>query len=467
MPRTIPIGEQNFETLRNKNLFYIDKTRFIKEWWESEDRITLLTWPRRFGKTLMLDTVRFFFSLEFSNKNYLFENLEIWKNERFHNLQGSIPVIFISFANIKGNNYLDILEKIKETIIIIYNEFRSIIDISILSDTESEQFSSVRQSMSTVTAQSALLHLSKYIAQQKHTKPIILLDEYDTPLHEAWTYGYWDDLITFMQGFFNSTFKTNPWLERGLLTGITRISKESLFSDLNNLQVVSTTSNLYSDCFGFTEQEVFDAMDEYQLTDRNNVKRWYDGFIFGKTKGIYNPWSIIGYLKNKTFAPYWAQTSSNALVGQLISKAPISIKDECSDLIRGKSIVTTMDEQVSFSQLSGKKSAIWSLFMAAGYVKPISFQSDTNEYHLALTNHEVYIIMEELISDWFNNNYVDSKLFRNALLSDDIDSMNETMNDIMENIFSYFDTGCKNPENFYHAFVLGLIVDLKSKYDIH
>lgn len=467
MSRVIPTGEQSFVTLRQKNLFYVDKTRFIQDWWHSEDRVTLITRPRRFGKTLMLDTVRAFFSLEYANRQDLFAGLAVWQDESMRPLQGTLPVISLSFASIKGENFCQTLKLFNSRLVSIYNDFRPFLDFASLSDTEQEQFASVRQSMDEATAQDALLYLTKYLARQSGRLPIILLDEYDTPLQEAWMSGYWDELVGLMQGMLNATFTSNPWLGRGLLTGITRVGKESLFSDLNNLQVVSTTSTLYTDCFGFTEEEVFAVMDEYGLAARQEVRLWYDGFIFGKTKGIYNPWSIIGYLKNQAFAPYWAQTSSNALVGQLIAKAPKTVKDECSALICGKSIVTSMDEQVVFSQLSGKKSAIWSLLMASGYVKPLSFRSETNEYELALTNHEVHIILEGLISDWFNNNYVDSGLFGQALLTDDLETMNETLREIAENTFSFFDTGGKNTENFYHAFVLGLIVNLKNVYDIY
>lgn len=467
MSRVIPTGEQSFVTLRQKNLFYVDKTRFIQDWWHSEDRVTLITRPRRFGKTLMLDTVRAFFSLEYANRQDLFAGLAVWQDESMRPLQGTLPVISLSFASIKGENFCQTLKLFNSRLVSLYNDFRPFLDFASLSDTEQEQFASVRQSMDEATAQDALLYLTKYLARQSGRLPIILLDEYDTPLQEAWISGYWDELVGLMQGMLNATFTSNPWLGRGLLTGITRVGKESLFSDLNNLQVVSTTSTLYTDCFGFTEEEVFAVMDEYGLAARQEVRLWYDGFIFGKTKGIYNPWSIIGYLKNQAFAPYWAQTSSNALVGQLIAKASKTVKDECSALICGKSIVTSMDEQVVFSQLSGKKSAIWSLLMASGYVKPLSFRSETNEYELALTNHEVHIILEGLISDWFNNNYVDSGLFGQALLTDDLETMNETLREIAENTFSFFDIGGKNPENFYHAFVLWLIVNLKNVYDIY
>ena len=285
-------------------------------------------------------------------------------------------------------------------------------------------------------------------------------------MQEAWLKGYWDEAVEFLRGLFNSTFKTNPWLGRGLMTGITRVSKESLFSDLNNLKVVTTTSKLYADCFGFTEDEVFAAMDEYGLTGKDEVKRWYDGFIFGETKGIYNPWSIIGYLSEHQFAPYWAQTSSNAMVGQLIGPAKATVKMQTEDLLQGKSIAVAFDEQIVFSQLYDRKDAIWSFLMASGYVKPLNFNLEKSSYELALVNFEVKTIIENLVSNWFNNVNINGSEFRKALLSGDLDSMNTYMSEIAENTFSFFDTGGKEPERFYHAFVLGLIVDLKERYEI-
>ena len=315
-------------------------------------------------------------------------------------------------------------------------------------------------------AMSSIRDLSRYLERQFGEKVIILLDEYDAPMQEAWLNAYWDEAADFFRGLFNETFKTNEGLGRGLMTGVTRVSKESLFSDLNNLEVVTTTSELYADCFGFTEDEVFAAMDEYGLSDKETVRRWYDGFIFGTTKDIYNPWSIIGYLKNKRFESYWAQTSSNAMVGQIIASAEREVKVQTEDLLQGRSIAVRLDEQIVFSQIHDKEGAVWSFLMAAGYVKPLRFDPASGRYELALVNREVYRIMEDLVSGWFNGPRACGGDFRKALLANDLDDMNELMSDIAENTFSFFDTGGTKPERFYHAFVLGLIVDLKGRYEI-
>ncbi|MBQ7586241.1 MAG: AAA family ATPase, partial [Desulfovibrionaceae bacterium] len=319
MSRLIATGKQSFFNLRVNNCFYVDKTKFIREWWKGLDDVTLLTRPRRFGKTLMLDTVKTFFSLEFAGRSDLFEGLEIWKDEEFRNLQGKIPVIFLSFADIKSKSYDTAIKLINSRINRIYKNFRNFLNLDLLLETEKIQFASVNNTMDLATAQDSLLCLSEYLVSQGYSKPIILLDEYDTPLQEAWMNHYWDDLVAFIRGFFNTTFKTNPYLDRALISGITRVAKESIFSDLNNLKVVSVTSELYMDCFGFTAQEVFSAMDEYELTNKEEVKSWYDGFIFGNQKEIYNPWSIINFLSTKILDTYWADSSSNSLVSDLLA----------------------------------------------------------------------------------------------------------------------------------------------------
>ena len=332
-------GKQNFVALRQNNCFYVDKTKFIRDWWIGRDCVTLITRPRRFGKTLMLDTVKTFFSPEFAGRSDLFLGLEIWKDEEFRNLQGKITVIFLSFSRINDTNYAEIIARIKTALADIYGSFSPLIDIKAISNAEKNIFTSVHEDMTDATAQDSLHYLCKFLTVQHNLKPIILLDEYDTPLQAAWLNGYWDQLVNFMRGFFNATFKDNPWLERGLLTGITRLANEPIYPDMNNLHAVGTTSNLYADCFGFTEQEVFSAMDEYGLTNKEEVKQWYDGFIFGNEREIYNPWDIINFLSTGELDTYWKDTSSNCLVAQLIRKGDITIKKDTALLLEGKSII--------------------------------------------------------------------------------------------------------------------------------
>lgn len=326
MARKLGIGHDDFAVVRESNNFYVDKTNFIREWWESNDKVTLITRPRRFGKTLNMSMLENFFSLQYAGRGDLFEGLSIWRSEQYRELQGTYPVIFLSFANVKEASYKEARKKI----------------------------------------------------------------------------GY-------TRGLFNSTFKTNSYLERAVMTGITRISKESIFSDLNNLKVVTTTSEKYVDCFGFTEEEVFAALDEFGLSgQKQKVKDWYDGFTFGDRGDIYNPWSVISFLSEKKAGAYWANTSSNSLVGKLIREGSRDVKESFETLLQGGSIAAEIDEQVVYSMLGDDEQALWSLLLASGYLKVKKSGSCASEsgeweqdYELELTNFEVKAMFRKMIRKWF------------------------------------------------------------------
>ena len=356
----------------------------------------------------------------------------------------------------------------------MYAEYAFLLDSGILELTEEAYFKRVSYEMDDVDASLALHNLSKYLYRYYGRKVIILLDEYDTPMQEAYVDGFWEELVAFTRNLFNSTFKTNPWLERALMTGITRVSKESIFSDLNNLEVVTTTSNKYAESFGFTEAEVFAAMDECGRTDKEEVKKWYDGFVFGDKRDIYNPWSILNYLDKGTFMTYWANTSANSLIGKLIREGSPEIKIVMEDLLEGKFLRTQIDEQVVYNQLDGDERAIWSLLLASGYLKVESLKIDPEkgrmDYELSLTNMEVRFMFENMITCWFTNHTPAYNSFIKGLLMGDKKAMNSYMNRVALKTFSYFDTGKEpseaEPERFYHGFVLGLIVELGDRYTV-
>ena len=326
MARKLGIGHDDFAVVRESNNFYVDKTNFIREWWESNDKVTLITRPRRFGKTLNMSMLENFFSLQYAGRGDLFEGLSIWRSEQYRELQGTYPVIFLSFGNVKEASYKEARKKI----------------------------------------------------------------------------GY-------TRGLFNSTFKTNSYLERAVMTGITRINKESIFYDLNNLKVVTTTSEKYSDCFGFTEEEVFAALDEFGLSgQKQKVKDWYDGFTFGDRGDIYNPWSVISFLSEKKAGAYWVNTSSNSLVGKLIQEGSRDVKESFETLLQGGSIAAEIDEQVVYSMLGDDEQALWSLLLASGYLKVKKSGSCASEsgeweqdYELELTNFEVKAMFRKMIRKWF------------------------------------------------------------------
>ena len=476
MARKVSIGYQEFDDMIRGNLFYIDKTGFIKEWWDRRDKVTLITRPRRFGKTLTMDMVRKFFSIEHPENRELFQKLNIWKDPYYQEIQGKYPVISLSFSDIKENSYPQVRKKICEVIVDLYNYFYFLTEGALLNPREKEYFYQISSEMEDSEASIALRRLSGYLYKYYGKKVIILLDEYDTPMLEAYEREYWEELATFTRSLFNATFKNNPYLERAIMTGVTRVSKESIFSDLNNLKVITTTSEEYGDCFGFTEEEVFAALDEYGLSHKKQeVKNWYDGFTFGNHTDIYNPWSITNFLDTGKLQPYWANTSSNHLADVLIREGSKDIKIDFENLLLGKNIITQIDEQIVYDQLSERESAIWSLFLASGYLKveKVDFLEESGRtfYSLSLTNKEVRIMFENMIHGWFadyDSNYND---FVKALLQEDLKAMNLYMNRVAAVTFSFFDTGRKaslrgQPERFYHGFILGLIVELEDRYQI-
>ena len=296
--------------------------------------------------------------------------MSVWEDEEYRKLQGTYPVIFLSFADVKQNNYIDAVAKVKNIIIDVYVQYEKLYLEDGMTPLQKQQYYSVNSEMSDVTAQDSLKMLASHLSNYYGKNVIILLDEYNTPMQEAYIHGYQDEFTSFLRSMFNSTFKTNPYLERAVMTGITRVSNESMFSDLNNLNVVTTTSEEYSTSFGFTEDEVFAALDKFGVPDRKEqVKQWYDGFTFGSQMDIYNPLSIINYLDKKQLKPYWAATSSNGLISKLLQTASSDMKLHMEELLRGDSIVVNFDEQIVFAQLDMDESAVWSLLVAGGYLK--------------------------------------------------------------------------------------------------
>lgn len=474
MARTIGIGTQSFERIREHQYFYVDKTDFIREWWENGDDVTLITRPRRFGKTLTMNMVETFFSINYAGREDIFKDLSIWQEEKYQKLQGTWPVIALSFADIKEVTYEMAQYKINQIFANLYSRFRFIKDSTVLTTKDREYWERVSVNMNVSDASLVIHNLSEYLYRYYGKKVIILLDEYDTPMQEAYVYGYWEELTGFIRSFFNSTFKTNPCLGRAIMTGITRITKESVFSDLNNLEVVTTTSGKYATSFGFTQQEVSKALEEYGLLEEEaEVKRWYDGFCFGNEREIYNPWSIINYLDKQIINLYWANTSSNRLVNHLLRESDADVKMIMEDLLTGNTYHTTLDEQIVFQQLNYRGSAFWSLLLASGYLRVEHFEFNKNrgkmEYDLILPNQEVRFMFEQMIEEWFSEYTKDYNDFVKALLKGDCKAMNHYMNRVALETFSFFDSGKRpsgsaEPERFYHGFVLGLLVELRGRY---
>ena len=478
MARNVAIGIQSFEDIIKGKYFYIDKTDFIKEWWDSGDSVTLITRPRRFGKTLNMSMIEHFFSINYANRGDLFEGLSIWEHEEYRQIQGSYPVISVSFANIKQTTYEATSKRICELVKKEYERHNYLLESELFSKSEKEYIEKMRYDVSEFDAEMSLHRLSDFLYRYYGKKAIIILDEYDTPMQEAYINGYWDELVSFTRSLFNSTFKTNPYLERGLMTGITRVSKESIFSDLNNLEVITVTSDKYATSFGFTQEEVFNALDELGLgNEKEKVKKWYDGFVFGEYADIYNPWSVLNFLDKAKYSTYWANTSSNGLVEKLIRQGSKKVKIIFEALLADEVVRCPIDEQIVYNQLDYSEGAIWSLLIASGYLKVLGKEKEDEmigagypKYDLMLTNFEVKKMFLIMVNGWFNR-YDDSySEFVSAMLECNKKVMNAYMNKITRNVFSYFDTvknpSSQEPERFYHGFVLGLIAELYGRYTI-
>ncbi|SFQ51466.1 PD-(D/E)XK nuclease superfamily protein [Lachnospiraceae bacterium XBB1006] len=474
MARTISVGAQDFAKIRENNYFYIDKTDFIREWWDGADAVTLITRPRRFGKTLNMSMVECFFSNKYADRGDLFEGLSIWQDEKFRKIQGTYPVIFLSFAGIKQDTYEKTRTSINTLIENLYNQYWWLLDGKDTREYELQFWNRVTKDMDDPTAAVSINFLCSFLYRHYGKKCIVILDEYDTPLQEAYIHGFWDELVGYTRALFNNTFKTNTYLERGLMTGITRVSKESIFSDLNNLNVVTTTTKEYQTAFGFTEAEVFEAMKEQNIPERarESVKFWYDGFTFGTQRDIYNPWSIISYLDKKEFDAYWANTSGNGLINRVLREADMDIKSDFEKLLNGDAIETMIDEQIIFNQLDDDPDAIWSLLLASGYLKVDKIIQEVPEddpvYVLRITNFEVKKMFSRMVTGWFKQGGSFHR-FVSSMLAGDEEGMNHYMNEIALTTFSYFDTGnhpssLDKPERFYHGFVLGLLVDKASTH---
>ncbi len=386
--------------------------------------------------------------------------------------QGQWPVIFLSFAGIKETSCVNAMIQMKKLLVKQFSEHPELYQTEQLDRNEQLALDEITVKMSDADASTSLNLLSALLQKIWGKKVLIFLDEYDTPLQEAYVNGYWDELTAFIRSLFNNTFKTNPSLERGVMTGITRVSKESILPDLNHLVTITTTSEQYAAAFGFTEQEVFAALERQGFTenDKKDVKSWYGGFTFGSITDIYNPWAVTCFLSTGKFDTYWANTSENGLVGTLLRKGGPDIKRKFENLLEGGNVTVPVDEQMFYNPLDTNPEAVWSFLLASGYLKVVHVVSKieavrTNTkplYTLTLTNLEVRLTFEDLIQNWFKKGGGLSR-FTKDMLRGDAESLEERLNDLMLTSMSSFDGGnnpsVKNPEKFYHGLVLGLLAE--------
>ena len=465
----------DFKELIEGNNLYIDKTLFIKDFIDSGDKSLMITRARRFGKSLNISMLYYYFSNEFDSKK-LFEGLNISKEDaKYLDEMNKYPTIFLSLKDTKYDNYEGFIDNYKEVMKSLYAKYDYLLKSDKLDETDKEDFMKIIRKQEDILLPNALSKLVKYLSKYYESQVIVLLDEYDAPILYGYEKGYYDKIISFMKQLFVTTFKPDPVdskLKRGFITGVTRISKENMFSDANNIIVYNITDSMYSEYFGFTESEVKELLKEYDLSDNfNDIKKWYDGYLFSDTT-IYNPWSILSYLRNvkHELKPYWVNTGGVDLIKKLIYNLnnKLEILNIFEKLLeRGTIEHINLNVNLDLSNLAGDKDNIYTLFMLCGYLTPVDNILDYEDLTLRIPNLEIRKNLENIVIDWFRSGPLKNYDFTSYLTTGQIELFKEDFKNIVEESFSYYDVpNTNNGENFYHAFTLGLLRSSSSEFEI-
>lgn len=464
--KRLPIGISDYKEIIEDDYYYVDKTDFIRQILEDGSKITLLPRPRRFGKTLNLSTLRYFFEKTEGNVYHpLFEgkSIEGWRD--FEKYQGKYPVIFVTLKDCKGETYQAVLEQFSVALRKEYERHLYLLDDKLL-DIDREQFGKILSQKATENIlQNALGLLSKLLKAHWGITPLVLLDEYDTPIHVAYDKGYYDLMIGFMRNFMSTVFKDNTDIFRGVITGILRVSKESIFSGLNNMDVDTILDEAMCTVFGFTQEETDRMLDDFGLSSqKEEVRQWYNGYLFGG-KTVYNPWSLLSYVhKGGALAPYWVNTGSDVLLRHLVAEGPLQIRQGIEGLLQGDSLESVINDKLAFPDLLAEASNIWSFMLFSGYLKaydPRKTADDLTEYTLQVPNREIRSVFHTIIRNWINNGPVKNdrlQLMLQALSENNMPIFQRLLNDFVVNTLSYYDTSGRDPEKVYQAFLLGMLV---------
>ena len=472
--RKLPIGLSDFKRLIEDNYYYVDKSLLLKELIDSGGIVTLIPRPRRFGKTLNLSMLRHFFEKKDKDTSYLFKELNIWKEgEEYQEKQGKYPVIYLTFKDVKNSKWEDAYHKIVSTIKDEFENHSYLLNSNELNEREKTIIENVlTQKLSQTDYEESIRKLSFYLEKHHKQRVIILIDEYDTPIQCGFTYNFYNEAISFVRNFMSSSLKDNPSMERGVLTGILRIAKESIFTGMNNLGVFTILNNQFSDKFGFTEEEVKSLLEYYNIgIDSKEVSDWYNGYIFGETV-IYNPWSILNYIERhgEGCMPYWVNTSSNDLVKDLLSRSSHTTKLDLELLVTGKSIKKEIRSDIVFSEIENSSESIWSFLLFCGYLKVLKKEYIDKKLicELMIPNREVEYLYEAIIRNWFEISIRNDKLdlLLKCLTSGDVKTFGKILQEFVLNSMSYLDPTGKEPEKVYHAFVLGLLLSLNQTYTV-
>ncbi len=467
----IGIGISDFKMLRIRDNYYIDKTMYIKDIIDNQSGVILITRPRRFGKTLNMSTLKYYFDCRQDNKN-LFNGLKIMsQDETYTSKLGAYPVIYLTLKDVAENTYENMLLSLKTAILNMYKEHIYLLDSDKIYGFEKKKIENIlyeRENENEI--KTATRELSEYLNRYYEKPVILLIDEYDVPIQSAYVEGYYEEAINFLKAFYRITFKDNPWLEKTVLTGVSRVAKESIFSGANNFKVFTVLDNEFADDFGITEEEMDKVIEDFQVEDdKEEIKKWYDGYKIGNVEGIYNPWSILNYLTDKQLKQYWVNTSSNDLI-KLILKKSSTVKDKIERLLRGESIEVKIDLETVIVGIENNEDNIWGLMLGTGYLKVTEVVNLANKiYKVALPNYEIKLLFEQIIDNWFRNKVMGNDL--QSILKDlvalNLEEYEEKFKILVREMFSYMDVGENTAENFYHAFVLGMLVGLKDTYYVN
>ena len=462
----LPVGISDFKDVIENNYYYFDKTKFIENILEDGSKVKLFTRPRRFGKTLNISMLKYFFNVKNKDENKkLFENLEISKSEYFEK-QGNYPVISISFRNYEEENWDDGLKTIKGILKRVYSEYKFLTEK--MDDIEIEEFNSVRRGLDSVEWEASLINLSKYLYEYYGKKVVVLIDEYDQPIIDSYVKGYYDKAISFFKSFYGLVLKDNEYLEMGVMTGILRVAKENIFSGLNNIKVHSILNKRFTEYFGVLENEVEKALKDFGLEyNLKDVQKWYNGYLFGNTQ-VYNPWSIINFLDEKRLGSYWVNTSGNSLIQLYLQKLKEDIFDEFSKLLNKEKIFEVINESMTFGNLEVDfEKNIWNLFFHSGYLTLAEeYDENEEETYLKIPNEEILRMFSKMfIEVYFGNSNNFSKL-TNALKNGNIEKLKAELNKILLENVGIFDISGIYKEQFYHGLMLGLILKLRNEYEV-
>ncbi len=468
----IGIGISDFKMLRLRKNYYIDKTMYIKHIIDNQAGVILVTRPRRFGKTLNMSMLKYYFDNTAKDSKDLFEGLKIMEQEEEYTSKlGNYPVIYLTLKDVQDRNYDNMLLDMKTAMMNMYQAHRYLLDSDKIYPEEKEKILDILYAREDENAlKTSVIELSKYLNRHYGKQVILLIDEYDVPLQNAYVEGYYDEAVRFFKTFYGTTFKDNPYLEKTVLTGVSRVAKESIFSGANNFDVYTVLDNEFSEDFGITEKEMDKIIEDFNIEDeKEEIKKWYDGYTIGNTEEIYNPWSILNYLTKRQLVPYWVNTSSNDLI-KLILKNSVTVKERIERLLNDEEIEVPINLETIIVGIENNEDNIWGLLLGTGYLK-ITGVVDLamHIYKVKIPNYEIKILFQQIIDEWFRNKVIgnDLRSILKDLVTLNFDEFEYKFKILVKEMFSYMDVGENTAENFYHAFVLGMLVGLKDSYYVN